>query len=247
MNISTTTHTREMNYSAFERPGTGLLFGKVSPRGLVVTTSYHLLLLHKVLLQKDLGLPFFMGQGLLRKLDFARKRILEKYNLLKEKPIFRSFAEKFTSTNICRSELCLIPSWKKGRLLWSTARLIRVDFCRRRWIPVRFDLCPTEMLSRKRPEGGWDRVPLWTEFWTSSWNGLCRCPTSAAVWTSAAAHSRRRLQTLAPREVYLQSAPHFLPKTVAPTWGHPPVTALLTYIPSNRYNIQTSCMYIHVL
>ena len=113
MNISTTTHTREMNYSAFERPGTGLLFGKVSPRGLVVTTSYHLLLLHKVLLQKDLGLPFFMGQGLLRKLDFAKKGILEKYNLLQEKPIFRSFAEKFTFANICRSELCWIPSCKK--------------------------------------------------------------------------------------------------------------------------------------
>ena len=41
-----------------------------------------------------------MGQGRLRKLDFAKKVILEKCNLfLQEKPISRSFGEKFAFAN----------------------------------------------------------------------------------------------------------------------------------------------------
>ena len=35
-------------------------------RGLVVATAYYLVLLHKVLLWKGMGLPFIIGQGLLR-------------------------------------------------------------------------------------------------------------------------------------------------------------------------------------
>ena len=41
-----------------------------------------------------------MGQVRLRKLDFAKKVILEKYNhFLQEKLIFRSFGENFTFAN----------------------------------------------------------------------------------------------------------------------------------------------------
>ena len=43
-----------------------------------------------------------MGQRLLRKLDFAKKEILEKINLFsQDKPIFLSVGENFTFANAC--------------------------------------------------------------------------------------------------------------------------------------------------
>ena len=81
INISTTTHTREMNYSAFERPGTGISFwsGPVAARpifqnfsfffryrGLVVRTAHHLVLLHKVLSWKGYLAAFLHGPRTLK-------------------------------------------------------------------------------------------------------------------------------------------------------------------------------------
>ena len=171
INISTTTRTRETNYSAFERSGIGLSFcsgeslsprapfsrilvsfsGTAAARGLVVTTGYYWGLLHKDLSWKEgKGLLFSIGQRLLRKQDFAKNWILEKYNhfLCKRKHFF-SDLEIFTSSNACAIQITLFSgtkeqlkqkcsreygllakgnkNWKKnGMLLQSTTSLIRV-------------------------------------------------------------------------------------------------------------------------
>ena len=107
--ISTTTRTRETNYSAFERSGIGLSFCSGEPlspralsfrslvffryrnnfvrpaaRGLEVTTEYYWDLLRKNLLCKCMGLVFAMGHNFLRKLDFAKNWNLEKKILCKK-------------------------------------------------------------------------------------------------------------------------------------------------------------------
>ena len=104
--ISPTTRTRETNYSAFERSGIGLSFCSGEPlsprapfsrilasfsgtvRGLVITTEYYEGLLDQELLWKGMWLVFSIDQRLLRKLDFAKNWILEKYThfLCKRKP-----------------------------------------------------------------------------------------------------------------------------------------------------------------
>ena len=78
-----------MNYSAFERSGTGLSFWscewyrapffrilvsfpRTAASGLVVTTRYYWGLLHKDLLWKDMWLVFPIDQRLLIKLDFVK-------------------------------------------------------------------------------------------------------------------------------------------------------------------------------
>ena len=73
--MSTTTRTREMNYSAFERSGIGL---RPAARGLVVTTDYFWELLRRSWLCKYMGLVFAMGQTFLRKLGFAKNGNLGK-------------------------------------------------------------------------------------------------------------------------------------------------------------------------
>ena len=53
-------------------------------------------------MSKDLGLPFFMGQGLLGKLNYVKEGILETFNLFSEdKTFFLSVGENFTFANAC--------------------------------------------------------------------------------------------------------------------------------------------------
>ena len=108
INISTTTHTKGTNYSAFERFGIGLSFWPAEPlsprapsfrilvffryrrfaavphfvkpaaRGLVLTTEYYRGLLHQDLLWKGMWLIFSIDQRLLRKLDIVKNGILRK-------------------------------------------------------------------------------------------------------------------------------------------------------------------------
>ena len=123
ISISTTTRTRETNYSAFEMSGIGLSFwsgeplsprapsfrtlvsfsGTAAARGLVVTTKYYWDLLRKNLMCKSMGLAFAMGQDFLRKVDFAKNRNLEK------NPIFRAKNSFFSVLEIYSLFLMLVP------------------------------------------------------------------------------------------------------------------------------------------